>query len=1710
MIMKNLAFSKKVIFAIFAVLFTYFSWGQEPIDLSYSIITINDNAPYLCTGSTVTIQATDIVVLDYDTEEPVTSGFSISIVDSEDNPISFGDPITIGQYTLTITASDASCDGEQSKNFYVMRGVSDYYTISNADDWDMFAASVDDGYDYIDKTVKLNANNITVSKIVGGENWEVFKGTFNGNGNTLTFSYTAADEYDTGIAPFYYLDGATVSNLTIDGAIYAKGGMVAGLAYYNYSGTINNVTIGLDIIAEEQYWCGGFAYESDGENYTNCIYNGKIVAGSQCCGFTVTAEDVTFSNCLFDPEEGSSIKSGKVFGEGASFSTCYYTDNLGITSQGTKVYYNPTEFVGKKVSAFPDYCTPVNVAVAGVDLTYSYDSETNYYSAIMSAVTVTSDDPSLTYSVSIHDKDGATETVTDKGDYAVVVTGTGNYVGSFKKYFYVVGDIALQDPSSAYNATTNPYVITSTADWIKLSENVSAGTGVDLSYKLTADITVSDMVGTEEHPFSGIFSGRVGSTNNIHTITFNYGTSVDPTTDEIVAPFRYTDGATIEYLRVSGAIYTSVGKEAGLIGVNTSTTTVRYIIVDVNLYCDEELWDEEGGGFAYDGRGIHFSSSAYQGIISAENYHGGFCGKADNTTEFSNCLFNPAEGGLYWAENFVWNNSGAAIGSTCYYTEGNNQEESEQGTLVYVVYAGHSMPDEIIGKKLTNLYGRDIYEPVNVVISGVNKRYTYTGNPITVAPTAITFNGVNALTNNYCEWSIDPSPVNEIGTYTFTVTAPKQGVASEYLGTVTQLVRVVSGTSNAWTQLQAALSGSDSTIEIDADIEAGADDVCLVVESGRTVTINLNGHKIDRGFYHGNDTWLDVVIGGHVLKVNSGATVIINGGTGGKITGGSNKAASTAEHGENNDGGGIFNMGSLTLNNVTIEGNYCEKKTAGVSRTARGGGIYSGSGSTLIVNNCTVTHNEAKGGGGGLYAEKAAVFMMDGTNIRSNRSQDKGGGIRVDATNTKHLVGNTLVANALLHDCVIENNTVELHNNESASNGGGIHLDAGTLDLTDCTVQTNRSSKYGGGIYMMGGNINASNCNISFNSSYDSQDLFEGYGGGVCILGGTFKMAGGTITGNSSYISNGGGIFVASGKTLQLEGSVNINDNWTYENSSITNRHTTNVYLVGRNDKITISGNLEGASVGVSKNGGTGRFTNGLNGRGTVANFVSDNETYQVLPDSGEAKLGTPKPWDDPKPDPSTNEIVISSPTTINTTVTESYAYTIVFTGDGCLIIGPEGVLTAKISNNDPLKLIIEDGGQVITNTTVAARVKKVVEKFNSTAPIDNWYLISSPINGPVVSTATNIVVLNPDMIEPTPGYDLYRFNEAATETDEHGQLLQWENYRGSHGDFTTLARGRGYLYRSCQDYTVTIDGNLNVGEVVNYTLTNKGTNVFKGFNIIGNPYSHNIKKGTSQAIPNTYLEGKYYVLNPTGCQWVLTDDGTIIPPLTGILVQANSSVGAGGQTLTISDIAASSSKAGEFNKAENANIWFTVANNKYEDKACVEFKQGHGLNKIAHMNEEAPMLYIHHNDEDFASVDMNPAAKQFDLYFEAATMGAYKLNIKPQGEYRYLHLIDKVAEKDIDLLEESEYSFIGSPSDNVDRFVVRLETSESSDNSVFAYQSGNEIVVCGEGELQVFDVMGRLVAQKRVNGVESVDKPQTTGVYIIKLNDKTQKIVID
>ena len=122
-----------------------------------------------------------------------------------------------------------------------------------------------------------------------------------------------------------------------------------------------------------------------------------------------------------------------------------------------------------------------------------------------------------------------------------------------------------------------------------------------------------------------------------------------------------------------------------------------------------------------------------------------------------------------------------------------------------------------------------------------------------------------------------------------------------------------------------------------------------------------------------------------------------------------------------------------------------------------------------------------------------------------------------------------------------------------------------------------------------------------------------------------------------------------------------------------------------------------------------------------------------------------------------------------------------------------------------------------------------------------------------------------------------------------------------------------------------------------------------------------------------------------------------------------------------------------------------------------------------------------------------------------------YMAGSKVHGNYSYMHLIDKLAGVDVDLLSENSYSLIGMSNDIADRFILRVGKDESGfENANFAWQNGNGVVVNGEGQLQIFDLTGRMIYDQYVSGIETMNvSSMQTGVYIFKLNEKTQKMVV-
>jgi predicted outer membrane repeat protein len=115
-----------------------------------------------------------------------------------------------------------------------------------------------------------------------------------------------------------------------------------------------------------------------------------------------------------------------------------------------------------------------------------------------------------------------------------------------------------------------------------------------------------------------------------------------------------------------------------------------------------------------------------------------------------------------------------------------------------------------------------------------------------------------------------------------------------------------------------------------------------------------------------------------------------------------------------NTGGGIFNTGDLELKNSLLFNNKANVSDGGV-----GGGLYTRGTGTTVMENVTITQNQAKSHGGGVYHWTQTAFDLDNVTITQNLADSHGIGFRygggIYTTGGGMNVNNTIIAGNTLY-----------------------------------------------------------------------------------------------------------------------------------------------------------------------------------------------------------------------------------------------------------------------------------------------------------------------------------------------------------------------------------------------------------------------------------------------------------------------------------------------------------------------------------------------------------------------------------------------------------------------------------------------------------------------------------------------------------------------
>lgn len=268
---------------------------------------------------------------------------------------------------------------------------------------------------------------------------------------------------------------------------------------------------------------------------------------------------------------------------------------------------------------------------------------------------------------------------------------------------------------------------------------------------------------------------------------------------------------------------------------------------------------------------------------------------------------------------------------------------------------------------------------------------------------------------------------------------------------------------------------------------------------------------------------------------------------------------SVIAHNQASYGGGIQNNGSLTLVNTTIFSN-----TATSGSIAGGGGIFSGG--PLTLTDSTVSSNSASVFGGGIT--NGGPLVLINSSVNGNKTADKGGGIWNSGTLTvtsSHIMSNT-----------------------ATSDGGGIYV-WGTATLTNSSVLSNTASYGGGGgIYNFWNNskLIINNSTVSSNTAY-----FDGggiYNSGISSSQGTLIVSNSTLSGNSDTGIANQGTLTLTGVTLvgNIGGGL-LNDYGTAMLTNVTLSHNSGHGVVNYQGIMTLT------HVTVNVNSGSGLYQNG-------------------------------------------------------------------------------------------------------------------------------------------------------------------------------------------------------------------------------------------------------------------------------------------------------------------------------------------------------------------------------------------------------------------------------------------------------------------------------------------------------------------------------------
>jgi predicted outer membrane repeat protein len=440
---------------------------------------------------------------------------------------------------------------------------------------------------------------------------------------------------------------------------------------------------------------------------------------------------------------------------------------------------------------------------------------------------------------------------------------------------------------------------------------------------------------------------------------------------------------------------------------------------------------------------------------------------------------------------------------------------------------------------------------------------------------------------------------------------------------------------SSWSELKDAIESGGENVSLDGDIYDDSDDDAIEIKGeGRTVRIDMNGHKIDR--QRGNPDAKD----GRLFEVSDGARLAISNGT---LSGG---------HGD--DGGCMVvkQRCLIELENVSITNCYSDDD---------GGAVWLQF-SEIAVTGGSFTNNACNDNGGVFYGEEDAGIYIDGATFSDNFADDDASvvysnksyyEIKASQFNNNHAEGNGGVIYADKEgDVMIEEhghsyitNSV-FTGNHADKNGGAIYFHKSYAYVYESTFDGNYCATYGGAIYAeeselwfnvgkstgefepvvfknnnapdSGGSLALFDTKCELCITVHENNHANACGGAIYISDDSdVTITNATFTGNNVLMDGGAVLVGEEGSKVTIAGKIVVKDNKAERNGP-------NVFIRSGN-KLICNKLEDGSTIGVVLADGEDKFTErfGENNPGVdpAKIFFSDNSSYYVGNDNGDARM---------------------------------------------------------------------------------------------------------------------------------------------------------------------------------------------------------------------------------------------------------------------------------------------------------------------------------------------------------------------------------------------------------------------------------------------------------------------------------------------------------